>query len=164
MAKQDGLIITIKFTQAILGGEDSTEAFTITFGEYDMTPGGVLRTVSRPVDSVEIDETDSHLVHLYFESGNTHSVQNADGNITVMYSAAKGHLYGEGGPVQSFISAFTPADLTAKTGQNDLERISMRLMAIPELIAVTYIDCQSGDENLSMAISGAGVRTYVGDL
>lgn len=54
MTKKDGQKIVIQFTEKIISDVTTTsEAFNVSFKEYDMMPGGKLVDRNRPISKVE---------------------------------------------------------------------------------------------------------------
>lgn len=166
MAKADGLIIAIKFTQNIVSAsvEGNTGAFEISFNNYNWMPEGSLVEANRSVQSVTQDENDASLLYLTLPSGNVNSIQNAVGNVTVTYDASIGRLRGLGGPVASFSEDFTPNGLVAKDNPNTTEHIEVIASASATMIRIYYHDRKSSDEHLELSASASAVLTHIGDL
>lgn len=163
MAKKDGERIAILFSEPLLNIGDVTDAFTISFYQYDMVPGGQLVQVTRPIDSIELDLNNPKLLYLNMGHGVTRNFQNAVGNVTVDYDATIGRLYGAGGPVQSFTQAFMPSDLETKNNPHELEHLTIAANADGDLIRIYYHDTKT-DEHLEISASATGTLTYIGDL
>ena len=163
MAKKDGERIAILFDEDLINVGTVTEAFTVSFEQYDMVPGGSLVEVTRPVVSLERDSENAKIVYLNFGSGVTRSFRNARGNITVSYDASIGRLYGEGGPVQSFTESFTPTELEPKDNPHEMEHLTIEVEGEGTNIRIYYHDAAT-DEHLTISASAVGVRTYIGDL
>lgn len=165
MAKEDGLIIAIEFTQGIVPASVSgnLNAFSVTFQRYTMVPGGVLVNDTRTVVSIEQDEEDENIIYLNFGAGVTRSIQNAVGNITIGYNATQGRLRGLGGPVASFSQSFTPTDLLRKDNPLEREHLTMGLNASGLNTKIFYTDTKTL-EHINMSLSALGKLTYIGDL
>lgn len=163
MAKKDGERIAILFSESLLNIGDVTDAFTISFYQYDMVPGGQLVRVTRPIVSMELDLNNPKLLYLNMGQGVTRNFRNAVGNVTVEYDATIGRLYGEGGSVQSFSQAFTPTDLEPKDNPHDMEHLTLEVSAEGDNIRIYYHDTKT-EEHLEISASAVGVRTYIGDL
>ena len=97
--------------------------------------------------------------------GNPHSIQNAIGEVTLVYDGSGG-LIGLGGSVSSFAFPFMPEDLEVKPHQHDVEHIEITdISGTGNNIHLVYSDYKSGDENIIVsAVSGNGQRTYIGDI
>lgn len=63
---------------------------------------------------------------------------NAEGNLTIKYDAAKGNLAGEGGAVESFEYAFTPTDLILKLNPYAPEKITIMPNISADFIKIYY--------------------------
>ena len=163
MAKKDGEKIAIVFSQPLLGIGSVTDAFSVSFQQYDMVPGGSLIDVTRPIVSMELDSGNNNILYLNMGQGVTRNFRNAVGNITVSYDASIGRLYGEGGPVQSFTQAFAPTDLEPKDNPHEMEHLTIEVEAEGTNIKIYYHDT-STKEHLEISASAIGVRTYIGDL
>lgn len=163
MAKKDGERIAIVFSQPLLGIGSVTDAFEVSFQQYDMVPGGSLVEVTRPIVSMELDSGNSNILYLNMGQGVTRNFRNAVGNITVHYDATIGRLYGSGGPVQSFSQAFAPEDLEPKDNPHDMEHLSLEVTADGTNIRIYYTDSKT-DEHLEVEVTAQGTLTYIGDL
>lgn len=163
MAKKDGEIIAITFSEELLNVGSVVSAFAISFYQYDKVPGGELIETTRSVVSMELDENDSKILYLNLGKGVTRNIQNAVGDVTVSYDATIGRLYGEGGPVQSFTESFTPADLEPKNNPHDMEHITIEVNGEGTNIRIYYHDTAT-NEHLEISASANGKLTYIGDL
>lgn len=163
MAKKDGERIAILFSEDLLNVGDVTDAFTVSFYQYDMVPGGELVQVTRPIDSMELDENNSKLLYLNMGHGVTRNFQNAVGNVTVEYDATIGRLYGAGGSVQSFSQSFLPDAIESKNNPHDVEHLTIEASADGDLIRIYYHDTAT-NEHLEISASASGTLTYIGDL
>ena len=97
--------------------------------------------------------------------GNPHSIQNAIGEVTLVYDGSGG-LIGLGGSVASFRFPFTPENLEVKPHQHDVEHIEVtEIEATGRNIQLVYSDYKSGDEHFEVTgITGNGQRIYIGDI
>lgn len=163
MAKADGEIIAIKFTEELIETGTETDAFDISFLVYDMVPGGQLVPATREVTSMAIDQSDAHILLLTLGKGNVQGIRNAVGNVTIEYDPVKGHLRGRGGAVQRFTRSFTPTGLEPKDNPQVFEHLEFGLSFSDDLIAIVYHDTAE-NEHLEMSVIPTGTLTYVGDL
>ncbi|MBQ8237935.1 MAG: hypothetical protein IJZ39_07310 [Oscillospiraceae bacterium] len=108
---------------------------------------------------------DDHILVLSFDSGNTKSIQNAVGDISVAYDGS-GTLRGFGGPVLAFEQTFTPNGLVAKNNPNDEEHVEISdVYATGVLLEVRYTNVYSENEHIEVSnISASGTLTRVDDI
>ena len=162
MAKKDGILIQIVFSQVLVGSLESSDAshFSISFYVPEYAPDGSLVQQTRAPSSVTKEGTDSIILH--FNSGNVNGFQNAVGDITIAYDGA-GSIHGIGGYVSAFTYTFTPEDLEMKPNQHMTDSISINIGASSTLTAITW-RYGFDTENISVDISAVGTLTRVEDL
>ena len=158
----NGTQLAMRFSHPLIGDLAGNEvAFTVTTQEYDMVPGGTLQEKARAGTGVQMDEQDDHILILELGTGNTTSIQNAIGEVTVDY--AGGTLMGEGGMVPNFSRTFRPEGLAYEGHQHDIERIDVDISARSELIRVYHHD-RNGPEHISVSASATSALIHVDDL
>ncbi len=86
------------------------------------------------VSGKSVDSVDSHTLQL-----NTESFKNVEGQLSVLYDAAKGSLRGYGGAVASFSQAFTPEDLIRLINPLFEENLSFSLESTISMLAVYHL-------------------------
>ena len=139
MEKKDGRRIAIEFSESLIGdvtvGNDT--AFTITFSEYNMVPGGSLSKRSINPESVYIDEElGNKILVLELSSGNQQCLQVAVGDVIVSY--AGGNLQGVGGMVPNFSMIFRPEDVAYEGHQHDIEHIDVDMDCHTNLVRLYH--------------------------
>lgn len=109
------------------------------------------------------DISDDKVLLLSFGSGNKNNIQNAVGEISVLY--AGGTLQGDGGMVAAFSKTFNPEGLIPKTNQNMLEHIELAdIKATANLINIGYVNSKT-DEHIEVSnVSAVGTLTHVNDI
>lgn len=136
--------------------------FTVSFDQYNFVPGGSLSKVTRAITKIE--QVDDYTILLYFNLGNTKSIQRAVGDITVAYDGS-GSLIGQGGPVLAFEQTFTPEGLDPKNNPNGIEHIEISdIVAAGSLIAIYYTPVYETEHLELSEITAVGVLTHVNDI
>jgi hypothetical protein len=155
----DGEVITVTLTEDIITDDISglKDNFSVSLYEYPYTPEGVLTGTTRSVESIT-KGADNELI-LTLDIPN---ISSAIGDVTVHYDGA-GILEGAGGPVQAFNGTFTPAGLTWKGHQNDVEHLDVSASAIGTLTKVYYHDGFT-KEHIDVSAGATATLTHVGDL
>jgi len=145
MNKGQGKIVTIKFTEDLVGDVSGNEsAFTISGQEYQWVDGpdnnGPLIDKTYQVETVQRHPTldDSHLQIIINDLSRFPSVV---GNLTVEYDKNVGNLQGLGGVVESFIQTFAPSDLVSEPNPGHTHTVSVAPTdLVVDLIPIQYID------------------------
>lgn len=149
----DGMTISVVFTQDILNTDftNMPRHFGIELTEYTYVPGGVLEDTTRTIASIS-KSGDRTLVFTL----NKPNVSSAIGDITVTYDG-HGGLKGYGGPTRSFRRSYTPAGLTWKGHQNDVEHIELSdVEAEVTVRSITYYSTRT-DEHVGISNVTANV-------
>lgn len=139
-SNSDEMTIDLVLTEIMLNTDvsDMLSHFTITWQEYDWTPGGALHTETRSLATLtKIDDTTLRMVI------NNPSFTSVIGDITISYDGLGG-LRGLGGPASAFEDSFTPTGLIWKGHQNDEEHIEFTgVTANIDLHAIIYTDIKT---------------------
>lgn len=142
---------------ADLSGETLHVKVELSTSDISVSP--VLSGISIRARSV----ADKNVILLLFAPGNTTSIQNAAGDVTVAY--AGGNLIGQGGAVAAFTETFTPVGLVPKPDQNDAEHIEIGVEAVGTLTRVYFTDVQDGGEHIDITgIEAVGTLTHIDDI
>ncbi len=138
------------------------KAFTITGEEYQYVNGPIIQK-SYQVVSVERhpDYTDDK--HLLLTLHPQSRFNNAEGNLTVQYDQTKGNIQGRGGPVESFLRAFTPIDLEPKPNPHVSENLTVLAKVDAEFLKVTYNKAYS-NETITLDTTATVNFIYVGTV
>jgi hypothetical protein len=118
------MTITLTLSQSLINSsliDDIESHFSIEVQEFNYVPGGHIETTYRTLDSVI--RTGGTTLELTINAPNFSSAV-GNGSITIVYDG-RGGLKGAGGMVKAFRGSFTPADLTWKGHQNDIEHIKI---------------------------------------
>jgi hypothetical protein len=133
---------------------------TVTGQTYDHVPDGKLESASRMVTAVSKSSDDS-VVYLEFADGNTKSLRNMVGNISITYSG--GTLRGIGGPVADFTFEFSPTGLEPKYHPNVNDHIGAEVDVYATLTEVHYTDT-SEPEHIEAVVIPTGNLIHVDDI
>jgi hypothetical protein len=145
MSKGQGKLITIKFTEELVGDVSGNEsAFTISGQEYKWVDGpdnnGPLVDKEYTIESVSLHPTEENalLLTMVDIGGRFPSVV---GNLTVEYDQTLGNLTGLGGAVESFVEVFSPSDLVPEPNPGHTHTVSVAPAdLIVDLIPIQYLD------------------------
>ena len=164
MEKKDGRRIAIEFSEPLTGdvtvGNDT--AFTITFSEYNMVPGGTLSERSIKPESVYIDEElGNKILVLELSSSNQQCLQVAVGDVIVSY--AGGNLQGVGGVVPNFSMTFRPDGVAYEGHQHDIEHVEVDIDGQMGLVRVYHLDTDSL-EHIDVHATAATSLIHVDDI
>lgn len=156
-SNSDVMTIDLVLTEMMLNTDvsDMLSHFTITWQEYDWTPGGALHTETRTLATLtKINDTTLRMVI------NKPSFTSVIGDITISYDG-QGGLRGLGGPASAFEDSFTPTGLTWKGHQNDEEHIEFTgVTANIDLHAIVYTDVKSADEHIEFDGINANINLH----
>ena len=133
----------------------------VTGQTYEYVPNGKLESASRTVVAVSEDPDDDAIIHLKFADGNTKSLKNTVGNVTIAYSG--GTLKGLGGPVADFVFEFMPNGLEPKYHRNISEHIEAEVDVNATLTRVHYTDT-SEPEHIEAVVTPTGNLIHVDDI
>ena len=104
------------------------------------------------------------ILHVVIPSGNTRSIQNALGDVTIFYDGSV-TLAGDNGVVAAFTFSYTPENLIQKPDQMQTEHIEITdISAVGDLIRIYYHDAQETEHIEIINITAVGVLTDIGDL
>lgn len=162
----EGAEVAIRFSQPLVGDIAGNEARIVVTGQtYDYVPGGDLKSVSIDVVSVsrttELYPEDSTVVYLKFEPGNTKSLRNMVGPVSIAYS--NGTLRGQGGRVKDFTLKFTPTNLEPKHHPNADEHVETVIEVKPKLTRIYYTDT-SESEHIEAVVRPVGNLISIDDI
>ena len=159
-----GSTIAIRFTEPLTGDPaGNTSAFTVSFQEYDMVPGGVLVDQSRtPLRVATQNEGDDCIVLLDMGVGNTTNIQGSVGEVTVSY--AGGTLVGRGGMVPNFSMSFVPEGLVYKGHQHHIEHIELAAVDASFAPMRIYYKEPQGPEHIEASVSATISLIHIDDL
>lgn len=144
-------------------GSDITEnSLTIKFDLH--TVDEFVSPLISDIKVVMRDTTDENIVVLNLENGNIKSIQNAIGDVKIVYDGS-GTLMGLGGPVAEFETTFSPVDLTYKENQNDAEHVDIvSVTPKPNLQRIFYTSVQTGEHVNVDSVNAKVILTKVDDI
>lgn len=155
----------VQFQETVPVGNESK--ISIVGQTYNYIPGGSLQASTKTPRAVEVlsdvtdDPEDKAVVYLKMNPGNTKSIQNMVGEITIRY--AGGTLKGQGGPVADFDFSFLPEGLLPKHHPNVDEHVEVTVDARPSLTRIRYTSA-SETEHIEMTVSPTGNLISVDDI
>lgn len=155
----------VQFQETVPVGNESK--ISIVGQTYNYVPGGVLQASTKAPRAVEVlsditgDPEDKAVVYLKLNSGNTRSIQNMVGDVTLKYSG--GTLRGLGGPVADFEFAFSPDGLEPKFHPHDPEHIEAIAEVTATLMSIHYSSGKS-EEHLEVSAVPTGELISIDDI
>lgn len=157
MAKGDGLIVKVRFTEPLvldetienpLAGNESN--FKIKFDAYDPAIDRNVQVARDVIAVTLVPDSENKVIQLTLAEGNVNSMQQATGDIIVAYDGG-GTLIGLGDPVAAFELLFTPEGVTYKGHQSNIEHIDIAEYTITsKMTKVTYHSAKHGAEHVSV--------------
>lgn len=158
----EGTEVALRFSQSLVGDITGNETRIAVAGQtYVYVPDGELESASRTVTAVSESSDDDTVIYLKFAEGNTKSLRNMVGNVTITYSG--GTLKGIGGPVADFIFEFAPTGLESKHHPNVNEHLEAEVEVNATLTAVHYTDT-SEPEHIEVVVTPTGNLIHVDDI
>lgn len=155
----------VQFQETVPVGNESK--ISVIGQTYNYVPGGALQASTKAPRAVEVlsditdDSEDKAIVYLKLNPGNTKSIQNMVGEVTLRYSG--GTLRGLGGPVADFDFSFLPEGLLPKHHPHDAEHVEAAIQPVASLTQVYY---SSGkfEEHLEVSATPMGELISIDDI
>lgn len=163
----DGQCVNIQFDQKLYGNLISNSSkFTVYVEQYVYStyPDGTPVQVAVPFIEMcwhpEIENT----IQFKFGSGNANSLQKCAGNIIVEYRG--GSLYGDSGPLLSFVESFTPVGIAYRGDASDGEHFTIANALVgSDLTEIHYSSYSASGEHFKMeGASYRGTLTHIDNI
>lgn len=164
---EDGQCVNVQFDQALYGELlDNVSKFTVYTEQrvYSSHPDGTLVPIAVPFVDIRWHPEIANAIQFKFARGNANSLQKCAGRVIVEYKG--GNLYGDKGPLLSFIESFTPVGIAYRGDASHGEHLTVvNAKTTSNLMKVYYSSCASPGEHFTMlGASCSGTLTHIDNI